>query len=100
ARRHSSKSKTKRQETIMLRLSLLSKSLSLLAASALLLGAASAQAPEYSDKLIRLVVPFAAGGSTDTIGRALASRLQDLLKQPVVIDNKPGAAGGIGTGHV
>ena len=49
---------------------------------------------------IRLVSPFAAGGSTDTVGRMLAPRLSERLGQNVIVENRPGAGGLIGTSHV
>ena len=58
---------------------------------------AHAQAPEWpTAKPISYVVPFTAGGSTDIIGRTIANKLQESLKQAVVVENKPGQAGGIG----
>ena len=62
-----------------------------LAACALALGATAALAQAYPDKPITLVVPFAAGSGTDAVARAVASGLATRLKQPVIVDNKPGA---------
>lgn len=56
---------------------------------------ASAQA-RWPDRPIRVIVPFAAGGNADTIARILQPRLQEKLGQPVVVENRPGAGGGVG----
>src|SRR5438046_1669623 len=61
--------------------------------------AQSAAAP-YPARSITLVVPFAAGGSTDILARIVAERLQQSLGQPVVIENRTGASGNIGTASV
>jgi tripartite-type tricarboxylate transporter receptor subunit TctC len=55
---------------------------------------------EYPDKPIRLVVPWPAGGGSDVVARAVAQAMGDELKQPIVIDNRPGANGGIGSAAV
>ena len=62
-------------------------------------GGAHAQAG-YPDKPIRMVIAFAAGGPTDVVGRMLAPRLSEILGQQVIVDNKPGATGNIGTAMV
>jgi tripartite-type tricarboxylate transporter receptor subunit TctC len=61
-------------------------------------GTALAQdaAANYPNKAITIIVPFAAGGNTDIKTRLVAKQLGDILKQPVVIDNRPGASGNIG----
>lgn len=59
-------------------------------------GAAHAQ-PAYPAKPLRLVIPFPPGGPTDVFGRQYASRLAAVLGQPVVVDNKSGASGVVGT---
>jgi tripartite-type tricarboxylate transporter receptor subunit TctC len=60
---------------------------------------ASAQTvPPFPTKAVQIIVPYAAGGSTDILARIVASRLADKWKQPVVVDNKPGAGTVLGTG--
>lgn len=66
------------------------------ALSILALCAAPALAQDWPQKPIRLIVPFPAGGGTDIIGRVVGNKLSDLLKQPVIIENKPGAGGNLG----
>lgn len=59
-----------------------------------------AQAQDYPSKPIRIVVPYPAGGITDRIARDAGAELQKRLKQPVVVENKAGAAGNIGFDYV
>lgn len=61
---------------------------------------AVAQAPAWPAKLVRVVVAFTAGGTTDILARAVTQQLSERLKQPFVIDNKPGGGGNIGTESV
>jgi len=58
-----------------------------------------AQAPgaNYPAKQIRVIVPFPAGGPTDAIARAIGQKLSETWGQPVIVDNRPGAGGNIGT---
>ena len=56
---------------------------------------ANDRAAPYPDKIVRLLVPFPAGGAVDVVARALVARLSEQWKQPVVVDNKPGASGAI-----
>jgi tripartite-type tricarboxylate transporter receptor subunit TctC len=66
----------------------------ILVAGVLLAGAAQAA---YPDKPVRLIVPWAPGGSTDAIARAIAQRMTATMGQSVVVDNRSGASGQIGT---
>src|SRR5688572_13653781 len=61
---------------------------------AFLLGNAHAQ---YPDKPVRLIVPFPPGGGTDALGRILAAKLGELWSQQVIVENRAGAQGNIGT---
>ena len=59
--------------------------------------AASAGAQDYPNKPIRLIVPYPPGGGTDIVARILTEPLTSALGQPIIIDNKGGAAGNVGT---
>jgi tripartite-type tricarboxylate transporter receptor subunit TctC len=63
-----------------------------------LTGVASAQT--YPNRPVRLVVPFPAGSTPDIVGRTLGGKLAEAWGQPVVVENKPGAGGNIGTASV
>jgi tripartite-type tricarboxylate transporter receptor subunit TctC len=64
-------------------------------------GAGGAQAQSaYPERPVRLVVPFPAGGGADNLARAIAPKAAQILGQPIVIDNKPGAGGNIGAAEV
>jgi tripartite-type tricarboxylate transporter receptor subunit TctC len=64
------------------------------------LGAVQALSQTYPNKPIRLVVPFPPGGPTDILGRAIGAKLGESLGQPVIIDNRGGAGGGIGADNI
>ena len=66
----------------------------------LALGAGPAFAQDYPGRPVRIIVPFAPGGSADVFGRFLAQRLQETLGQTFLIDNRPGAGSVIGTDAV
>jgi tripartite-type tricarboxylate transporter receptor subunit TctC len=65
------------------------------AALCLLLAHGAALAQNFPSKPIRVVIPFVAGGSSDIVGRAIASKFPELLGQPGVVENRPGANGSI-----
>lgn len=66
------------------------------AASMLGLTATAAQAQEFPARPLRIIVPFAAGATSDNIMRLIGQRMSEILKQPVIIDNRVGANGTIG----
>lgn len=75
----------------------------LLCAAAVLAGAISTTSVAqnaYPERPIRLIIPQATGGGSDTIGRYMAQRLAERLGQNIVVDNRPGAAGMLGAGMV
>jgi len=57
-------------------------------------------AQTYPNRPIRIVVTYPAGGSTDIVGRAVAAKLSDILKNPVIVENRAGASGTIGVAYV
>ncbi len=72
------------------------KSFAAVVGTALLLGSYSAQAA-YPDHAIKIVVPYNAGGGTDVLSRAVAAGVSKVLKNTVIVDNRPGASGMIGS---
>ncbi len=71
----------------------------ILAACAALPLAARAQS-DYPNRPVKLIVPFPAGGTSDIMGRLIAEELGKQIKQPIIVDNKGGAGGAIGTDQV
>jgi tripartite-type tricarboxylate transporter receptor subunit TctC len=69
-------------------------------AAALVLTSPALRAQSYPSRQIALIVPFAAGGSNDVVGRAIGRKLSEAWGQPVVVENRPGAGGMIGTSAV
>ena len=67
------------------------------AALALIAANCTALAQNYPARTIRMVIPFAAGGNTDIIGRIFAPKMAEILGQQIIIDNRGGAGGAIGT---
>src|SRR5258708_28856631 len=72
----------------------------LAAGLSLLLWPALAAAQDFPNRPIRLIVPFPAGGPNDIIARMVGQRMSELIKQPVLIDNRGGQAGVLGTDAV
>jgi len=70
------------------------------AAMAMCMATAAGAADAYPTKPITLIVPWAAGGSTDILARVLSEHLTKSLGQPVIVDNRPGASGNIGSAFV
>jgi tripartite-type tricarboxylate transporter receptor subunit TctC len=83
------------QRTKQGQISLKTALISVVAALGALVATVSASAQGYPSRAITIIVPFPAGGATDTLARVIAERLRDQLAQPVVIENIAGAAGTI-----
>src|ERR1700722_6873909 len=73
---------------------------SLIALCCSLIAPGPARSDTYPSRQIIMVVPFSAGGPTDTLARIIAARMQVLLGQSVIIENVTGAAGTLGVGRV
>src|SRR6201988_1419875 len=69
----------------------------LVATAALALSVSGAQSQGLSDRPITIVVPYTAGTGIDIVARTLGEELRERWNQPVVVENKPGASGNIGT---
>src|SRR5436190_3368593 len=71
-----------------------------LATAVVISGTVLARAQDYPNRVITLVVPYAPGGPTDTIARLLADKAGQNLQQKIIVENKPGAGGNLGTNLV
>ena len=71
-----------------------------LLAAALVLTGSAVRAQTYPSRQITLIIPFAAGGSNDLVGRAIGKKLTEAWGQPVIVENRAGAGGMIGTSAV
>src|SRR5258708_31268223 len=69
-------------------------------AAALVLASYAVRVQTYPSRQITLIIPFAAGGSNDIVGRAIGKKLAEAWGQPVVVENRAGAGGMIGTSAV
>ena len=67
------------------------------AASIVAMGSLRAEAADYPTRPIRVIVPYAAGSASDVVARVMLSEMSELLGQPLISDNQPGAGGDIGT---
>jgi tripartite-type tricarboxylate transporter receptor subunit TctC len=76
------------------------RALTLLAAGTLSFAACPSRAQDWPNRPLRLVVPFPAGGSADLSGRLLAEGLRQVLGQPVIVENKPGAGGNLAAAEI
>lgn len=79
---------------------LFAKAIPFISALALSSFAQTVPAQSLSDRPIKLVVPYSPGGATDILARSLAESMSQQLKLPVIVDNRPGAAGNIGVDAV
>src|SRR5437016_5439364 len=71
-----------------------------LIAAATLVFSALAHSQAYPSKFVRIIVPYPAGGTVDTVARVIAARLSENLGQQFIVDNRPGASGTIGSSVV
>jgi tripartite-type tricarboxylate transporter receptor subunit TctC len=78
----------------------ITKLLSAFVGAVALCASVQASAAGYPEKTITIIVPFVAGGSSDIVGRVTGQKLGEKLGQTVIVDNRPGANGGIGAGIV
>ncbi len=72
----------------------------LLIALATAVSVSSATAASFPTRTVKIIVPFAAGGGTDVLARIIAQKLNDKWGQAVIVENQPGASGGLGTRNV
>src|SRR6476620_3756394 len=70
------------------------------ACTALLISLGAAAAQDYPTRPVTMVIPFAAGGPTDVLGRVVAARMSELLRQQIVVENLGGAGGMTGANRV
>src|SRR6476659_585248 len=59
-------------------------------------GVSSAQTQNYPNKTVRIVVPYGPGGGVSLLAQQVGQKMQELMKQPVIVDNRPGAGGNVG----